>query len=254
MREVVAKCSSILDQLGEHIPEEINEDIIKQESERLQKALAPFSEKELLSLSILKDQRKFAIMMFLNHIIASAYVVKPILIPYVVFRMVHFSIENGVCNISTFAFALYGSYIVNHDRSNFERGYRIAKVAIKLIRRLRADEVSTFDWRLTTHHQCSLILRPCKFKFIPRVYSTVYGFTTPWKEPYQAALIKHMEAYQSGALSGDMEFAVGNLFMYVNSAFFACGENLQKLQATLEQYIKKALQLSQDLHAKCLVV
>ena len=254
MREVVAKCSSILDQLGEPIPEEINEETIKQEAERVQKALAPLSEKELLSLPVLKDQRKIAIMMFLNHAVISAYVVKPPLIPYLVSRMVNYSIENGVCNISVFAFAMYGSYMVNNDSANFERGCRIAKVAIELMRRLRADEVSVlvcFGASKILHIHAN-ILSP--LQFIPRVYSTVYGFTTPWKEPYQAALVKHIEGYQSGALSGDIEFATANLFMYANSALFACGENLQKLEATVKQYIKKSLQLSQYLHGKTMVV
>eukprot|EP00804_Cyclotella_cryptica_P016522 CCRYP_004731-RA/>CCRYP_004731-RA protein AED:0.12 eAED:0.12 QI:171/1/1/1/0.77/0.7/10/1096/934 len=79
MKEVIVKCSSILAQLGEIIPEDMNQEICDEEAERVKEALVPLSEKDLLSLPVLTDQRKMAIMMFLNHAVASAYVVKPIL-------------------------------------------------------------------------------------------------------------------------------------------------------------------------------
>ncbi|KAL3800854.1 hypothetical protein HJC23_001691 [Cyclotella cryptica] len=228
MKEVIVKCSSILAQLGEIIPEDMNQEICDEEAERVKEALVPLSEKDLLSLPVLTDQRKMVSISF-NLKIASAYVVKPILTPYLVFRMIRLSIEHGLCNISSFAFGLYGSWLVSGYNSDFDRGYRMGRVATDLMRKLRADE------------------------FIPRVYTTVYGFINFWKEPYQASLGKHIEAYESGALSGDMEFAVSSLCQYANSALFASGLNLQKLEVNVKLYIKRSLQSSQIMASKMLV-
>ena len=80
-------------------------------------------------------------MQFLSHAVLSAYIAAPILSPILVFRMVRLSIEHGVCNISAFAFGLYGAWLVSALNSDFEGGYRMGRVAIQLMKRLGADEV-----------------------------------------------------------------------------------------------------------------
>jgi len=64
---------------------------------------------------------------------------------------------------------------------------------------------------------------------IPRVYTTVYSFINIWKEPWQACLSKHMESYESGAKSGDLEYAVSGLYQHCDTAIYGCGENLEML-------------------------
>jgi len=51
--------------------------------------------------------------------------------------------------------------------------------------------------------------------------------------PLLACLNKHLEAYESGATSGDMEYALSNLYQYVIAAVY-CGDNLEGLSQSIE--------------------
>jgi len=67
----------------------------------------------------------------------------------------------------------------------------------------------------------------------PRVCTIVYGFINIYKEPWQACLSKHLEAYESGASVGDIEYAITNLYQRNNTAN-DCGEKLSTLSQHYE--------------------
>lgn len=79
----------------------------------------------------------------------------------------------------------------------------------------------------------------------PRIFATVYGFINIWKEPWQAGKNKHLEAYDAGTTTGDMEFALTNLFLYSSTAFYGCGDNLEGLAQNIQSYAKRAFQCNQ---------
>jgi len=74
------------------------------------------------------------------------------------------------------------------------------------------------------------------------LYTYISGFVNIWKEPMQAGLPKHLEAYDSGSTSGDIEYALINLFQYCQLAIYGCGENLKFLCPMVQSYVKRALQ------------
>jgi len=74
------------------------------------------------------------------------------------------------------------------------------------------------------------------------LYTYISGFVNIWKEPWQAGLPKHLEAYDSGSTSGDIEYALMNLFQYCQLAIYGCGENLKFLCPMVQSYVKRALQ------------
>lgn len=76
----------------------------------------------------------------------------------------------------------------------------------------------------------------------------------PGKEPWQAGLSKCLEAYESGAIAGDMEYAVSNLYQYVNCAIIGCGDNLKTMSQKTQSYAKRAFQCQQQNGWKCLVI
>ena len=82
-------------------------------------------------------------MKFLNDALLVAYVVMPELCPIVVFRMVRISINHGVCDVSAFAFGCYGAWLVNPSNSDYEKGYRMGKVALSQLSRLNTKEVGS---------------------------------------------------------------------------------------------------------------
>ena len=82
-------------------------------------------------------------MQFLNDILLVAYAAMPELCPIVVFRMVRISINHGMCGASAFAFVCYGAWLVNALNSDYEKGYRMGKVALSQLSRLNTKEVGS---------------------------------------------------------------------------------------------------------------
>lgn len=74
-------------------------------------------------------------MQFMNHALTMTYIARPLLNPILVFRMVKMSIEHGVCNVSAFAFACYGGWLVSEAQSDAEGGHRMGRVATEMMRR-----------------------------------------------------------------------------------------------------------------------
>ena len=111
-------------------------------------------------------------------------------------------------------------------------------------------------------------------EMIPRVYTTVYSFINiceyncgfcffvfillnhqmlidtyvyhlTGKEPWQALLGKHLEAFSSGAKTGDLEYAVSAYYQHCNTAIYGCGVNLELLSQTIPAHAKWAFQFNQ---------
>ena len=80
-------------------------------------------------------------MQFMNHALTMTFIAKPLLNPIIVLRMVKMSIEHGVCNISAFAFACYGGWLVSEPSCDVEGGHRMGRVATEMMKQLGAVEV-----------------------------------------------------------------------------------------------------------------
>merc|ERR1719491_902942 len=89
---------------------------------------------------------------------------------------------------------------------------------------------------------------------IPRLHTTVYGFINIWKEPWQACQSKHLEAYDSGTISGDTHYAMSALYQYSDSAIYGCGDNLETLSQNIQSYATRAFRCNQLSIWKSLVV
>eukprot|EP00804_Cyclotella_cryptica_P005744 CCRYP_000079-RE/>CCRYP_000079-RE protein AED:0.10 eAED:0.10 QI:211/1/0.88/1/0.5/0.33/9/0/1307 len=220
MDEGIATCLRVLAQLGEVIPSTISLESYHTETVRIKTMMQGMSDDQLLSLPVITDTCKMAAMQFLNHLLYQAYFAKPELSPFISFRMVEMSIEYGVCNITPFAFSVYGAFLVSAINDN-EGGYRMGRVAMELMKKMNAIEI------------------------IPRLSIVIYSMINIWKEPFQASLSKHLEAFDIGAHRGDMEFAISSLFQYVNMSIYGCGENFDGLIKHIQAYSKRALQSQQ---------
>jgi len=219
--EGIGKCVEIVSQLGEVIPIDLTPDVYVYEVDQVKQLLNGKSRQELLSLPKMSDPQKLAAMQFMNHGLTMSYVARPLLNPILVFRMVKMSIEHGMCNISAFAFACYGAWLVSEPTCDVEGGHRMGRVAIEMMNRLSAVEM------------------------MPRLYATVFGFINIWVEPWQAGQQKHLEAYDSGASTGDMEYAFTNLHQYASTAIYGCGENVERFSQNIQAYSKRAFQCGQ---------
>ena len=74
------------------------------------------------------------------------------------------------------------------------------------------------------------ILVHAHLQLIARVQTLVYGNIFIWKEPFQASLEKHVEAYEEGTLAGDIEYGLLSLVQMSCTALWACGQHLPTLE------------------------
>jgi len=230
LRGAIENCKHVVSELGDDFPDQIDEALFREETRRVEQLLQDKSEAELISLPKMTDERKIASMQFLNHALSSAFAAEPMLAPILTCRMVSLSVECGVCEISATAFAGYGSWLVSAYKSDFEGGYRMGHVAIELKNRLRYEEG------------------------IPRIHAIVYGFINIWRTPFQASLPKHLEAYDAGNFSGDVEFTLSNLYMHGVNSLYGCGDNLRDVDSTTRVYIQRCKQSGQSFLGKFICV
>jgi len=228
--EGISKCITILSQLGEVLPVNITADIYRRELAQVKVLLKDKSRQELLSLPLMSNTQKMAAMQFMNHLLIMGYVVNPRMNIITVFRMIKMTLQHGLCNISPFAFACYGALVVNVPISDVEGGYMLGRVAIEMMNTLGAVEM------------------------LPRVFASVYGLINIWKEPWQSGLNKHLEAYECATSTGDLEYAVTNLFLFADKELSGCGENLESLLHNIQSYTKRAFQCNQIGTWKSLVI
>mmetsp|Transcript_7205 Transcript_7205/g.14468 ORF Transcript_7205/g.14468 Transcript_7205/m.14468 type:complete len:159 (-) Transcript_7205:1142-1618(-) len=154
-------CVNVLSQLGETLPTAITEEIYNEEARSMKKLMRGKQQQHLLSLPNMSNFNKLAAMQFLNHALTLTYIWKPKLSPLIVFRMVKLTMRYGVCNLSSFAFGVYGAWLVSIPRPDFAGGYRMGRAAAEVMKRLGATEITS------------------------RLYVVIYTFINIWKDPLQ---------------------------------------------------------------------
>jgi len=228
--ECIATCVNVLSQLGEFLPMNITPEIYREEVVKVKQALIGQSRQGLLSLPVMTDLNKLTAMRFLNHMLIVTYTSNLSLNPIVVFRMVRMTVDFGVCNISAIAFACYGAWLASSLNDDYEGAFTMGRVASDLMKKLGSAEI------------------------LPRIYLVIYGMINIYKEPWQASLCKHSEAFDAGLISGDTEYAVSNITFYYILALVNCGCNIKETSQSLHKFIKRALQYQQDVSARTLAM
>ena len=99
-------------------------------------------------------------MQFMNHALTMTFITRPMLNPILVFRMVKMSIEHGICNISAFAFACYGAWLVSEPSFDVEGAHSIGRVATEMMKRL----------------VCAYLIMSCLWKCLLSILLNCYEF------------------------------------------------------------------------------
>ena len=86
-----------------------------------------------------------AVMQFLNLAVLLTSFHKPRLHSIITFRMIKISLEHGICGISAFAFAIYGTLLLGEPFNDIEQGHKIGRLALGIMKRLNAVEVSSAE-------------------------------------------------------------------------------------------------------------
>ena len=166
----------------------------------------------------------------------------------IVSKLIQLTLVHGLCEASSFAFAMYGTVLVHGNmkvghslhsnkvvahHSHFsattslitlpqdlEGGYFYGRVALKLLNLLGAR------------------------RFKARIYTLVYGLTIILRDPLQASLDNLLEGHEAGCASGDVEYACRATHIYSELAFCS-GQDLNKLKGKMRKFAKRALACNQ---------
>lgn len=112
--EAISKCKIILNELGEQMPDQLTGEVILHEFMTTGKMLKQYSGQDILALERMTDNRKLAAMEFLQSVVSAASNSSdPRMAVIIMSRLVKISLEYGLCDVSAFAFASYGSLLVH---------------------------------------------------------------------------------------------------------------------------------------------
>jgi len=174
----------------------------------------------LFELSPMTEPYKLAAMRIMSSVAATVYFAYPPLYPILVFKQVNLSVRYGNAFVSPFVYATYGSIICGVV-GDIETGYRLGKMALKLLDQINAREMRS------------------KTLFV------VNCLINHWKEHLKDTLPAFQQAYTAGMEVGDLEFAALSGFLFSYSSFFM-GKDLAELHTEMESYSDAIRQLKQE--------
>ena len=173
---------------------------------------------DLVDLPEMTDPEKLVAMNFLLEITYSCYVKSPFLFTLVVSKMVSLSVEYGNTPLSVNAYSLYG--IVLCGLADIDGGYRVCKLALKLIEKFDAKELQ------------------------PSTFSISNCFIRHWKEHIRATLMPLLEAYRIGLEIGNLQFAAWGIYLHGYIAYYS-GKELSELERDMEKASVAIAQIQQ---------
>ncbi|HEY9651053.1 MAG TPA: serine/threonine-protein kinase PknK, partial [Coleofasciculaceae cyanobacterium] len=180
--EAINTARQILKLLGVEFPEKPNPSDIEQGLEETASILGGKEPSELINLPQMTDPDKLATLRLLSSLFAVSYLAAPDLVPLVVCKQVNLSVQHGNASVSSFAYNLYG-FLLCAVVGEIERGYEFGQLALMLISKFNAKEVST-----KIRHIFNVLVRH-------------------WKEPLRNCTEACWSIYLGGLETGDLEYA-----------------------------------------------
>lgn len=209
----------VLKLLGVEFPETVTPSDIGQALEETKSILSGKEPSDLLYLPQMTDPHKLAILKLLSSLFIAAYFGAPELVPLVICKQVNLSVQYGNASVSPFVYSLYGFLLCGIVR-DIERGYQFGQLALSLLSKLNAKEVST------------------------KTFQIVNALIRHWKEPVRKTLETFQTIYSSGLETGDLEYAAYGGFQYCFQSYLV-GKQLTIVEREMATYwdaIKKIKQ------------
>ncbi|KAL7541825.1 hypothetical protein ACHAXR_011258 [Thalassiosira sp. AJA248-18] len=221
IKEAISTCTSVLSEIGMPMAQPTNE-ACYEAIVTTKTMLAKYPGDKMLQLPRMTDARRLAAMEFLQCILLATFnSPDPRMGVLIVSKLIQMSLEYGLCEASSFAFAMYGTMLVHGTMKDLEGGYLYGNLAIKLLNVLDGAG-----------------------RFKSRVYTMVYGLINIWRDPFQASLDNLLEGYSAGCVNGDIEYAFRSTHIYSELALYT-GQQLATLQNNMRIYAKRASQCKQ---------
>ncbi|MBD2683097.1 MULTISPECIES: ATP-binding sensor histidine kinase [Nostoc] len=196
--------------LGVEFPEKVNPSEIGRGLEETASLLNGKKPSDLIDLPLMTDPDKLAAIRILASLFTATYLGAPELVPLVICQQVNLSIQYGNASVSPYAYSLY-SFLVCAVVGDMERGYEFGQLAINLVSKLNAKEVSA-----RTNQIASVLVRP-------------------WKEHLSNTSQTFLSIYSIGLETGDLEYAAYAAFNYCLQSYLL-GKQLNALEREMATY------------------
>ncbi|MBF0396918.1 MAG: AAA family ATPase, partial [Desulfobacterales bacterium] len=175
--------------------------------------------KELINLPIINDPEIIGINRILKTSASSAYFISPNLTPFLTFKWIKLTINQGNSPISYYPYACYG-VILCGVLFDIDSGYKFGKLALDLVEKFQAKEAKS------------------------NVVFIFNNFIRHWKEHVRDTLKPFLEGYQAGLETGNFEYASYSAQNYCYHLYFT-GKELKELKQELINYDNILVKLKQ---------
>jgi len=218
-REAVDTASKILNQLGVFLPKNPGRLRILLGLLRTKVVLHGISLDDLYNLPQMTDQYKLAAMRILMGVFNPFYRSIREMFPSIAFRMIILSYKYGNSSISPFAYTLYG--LLLGLIGEIVPGYQYGSFALDLFKKYYTQELTA------------------------KMYNVFFALMKKWKAHLKESLKPLLEAYQSGLLTGDLEWAAYAIRGYCIQLFFT-GKNLETVRHESAKYSETLKMIKQE--------
>jgi predicted ATPase/GAF domain-containing protein len=173
----------------------------------------------LADLPAMHDGRIKAAGRIIQSVYSAAYLGRPQLFPFLVYRHVRHSLEHGNEDYSGGTYTAFGVMLCATSR--FEDAMQLAEIGLGLLRRCNADRLKA------------------------KAFAAYYSFIFPWKNHIRETLPYYREGLDAGLAHGDFEYA-SYLMTFDSLARLHSGVALTDLQPELERHGAKIKSLGQE--------
>lgn len=226
----------VLEEYGVRFPKKPSVLAVLFELIKTKRALRRLSDSDILNLPHMRDPTKLAPMRIMNLMFAYCLNGRPLYAPLICMRLVQNSVLHGICGMSSVGFSAFAMMLALAF-NEIDLGIRYGHVGLKILDKFQARE------------------------WLPRVYTAVYTFCLPFKEPLRDQLKPLLLSHRVGFGSGDLEFSMLSAACYTGIALYSArplpklvkdGEGFFELmkmhkQTNMIQFIRPNLQFAQNM-------
>ena len=133
-------CVDVLKQLGETIPALARADIVVEKVKDIQSRLDEMTEKDFMDMKTVDSPFHYSLMQFYDKIGYISYFANPPMLKWFACRLVELSFEHGFSKFAPVGMTRYSMILGGKLIHNVEEGYRVGKIALKLLDRFDATE------------------------------------------------------------------------------------------------------------------
>ncbi|NEO56647.1 MAG: AAA family ATPase [Okeania sp. SIO3B5] len=197
---------------------------IQTEIELLRQEIALPTEEiaNLVTLEIVNNEEKLAVIRLLINANSAAYIANPTFYPLIVLHTVRHCMKYGHSPLAASAYSWYGALLCGFY-GEIEAGYEFGKLSLQLLEKFNARTIAA------------------------KVSNMFNVFIRPWKEPLKNAVAALPEAIQSGFDNGDVEYAFYGIVHYCNYLFYS-GNPLEQVLQAQERYLPRIIKAKYEFH------